>query len=343
MKNIKRKVVSVVTALGLLASSMPAALAATSKYHTSSRDSYGNQYYTDKYKNKVYDGYIVDQYGNTFYRNRYGVSFDDRDNAIIDVNAYYMYENGNVNSNWNNGFQNNENQGLNDYLDYLSSHLNIDADPANLNRIMEAHTQTCVDMRCITGYALYKNYFQTVSNTASNQQNNGNEQFIPQNPTETADTLYTLVKTVGNKTVYAYAKDQDVTKYGIYGWTCNSVYNANDYSLNSVFYEEINSFGNAISSNPYITSAINANTDLYVWNYVINGQNHWCVSPVQDPAEINKQIAPYTNVRFSFVSEYNMNDVNVDLKTSSTVLDSLGFDPIMNVQQIQEPIYIYQR
>ena len=56
----KRKVISIITALGLMASAVPSALAASSKYHTTRRDSYGYEYYIDSYDNKIYGDFNVD-------------------------------------------------------------------------------------------------------------------------------------------------------------------------------------------------------------------------------------------------------------------------------------------
>ena len=198
--------------------------------------------------------------------------------------------------------------------------MNIDIAPENLDAFLQSHTRNCTDQRCRTGYALYQNYFKDLSN--SNEVNNNIISPSDQILQQSSDILYTLVK----DGVYAYSKVPDVSIYGLYGWTCNSIYNENDYNLNPVFFEEINTFGNHIEYNYDIISKINNNTDMYVWTYNIDGIDYWCVSPSKNPYDINNAIANYTNVRFNLVGEYGVIDLSVPLKTSAQVLNSLGLE-----------------
>ena len=273
----KRKVVSAVAALSLAATMAPSVNAAKSNYHTTKYSSSYGQYYTDDYGNKVYDDFIIDQNG----QKHYDYQLDNKDNAIINYDCFNSYE---------------------DYKRYENTHLNVEiADDDVFNRVVTAHRENCNDYRCRMGYEQFiVNHGQNQINNSVN--NNWNQNQVP----TTNNKLYTVVKTQNGVTKYAYSPVENVANYGIYGWNLNSTYNENDLDLNSVFYEEINTFGNDFRWNYDVVNTINNTHNLYVWSYNMNGETKYCVSPNKYPQ----------NNEFTYNSDFNINDVNVELKTS---------------------------
>ena len=218
-----------------------------------------------------------------------------------------------------------------------NEHINVDiSDPQVYQRYLNAHKANCTDQNCIVNnHNNYMSQFYTDNNpnyTDSydynnypnnwNQQNdynnynnaNGyyNNQNIYQEPVYEVRKLYTLLKydKYGNK-VYAYAADTDVSKYGFSGWVLNSEYNANDYALNSVFYEEKHHFGNNYDWNAELVEFIKQTSGLYIWMYQNNlGETKYCISPIKDP----------NTSAFVYNSPFDpKNDVISELKTADAV------------------------
>ncbi len=307
--SLKRKVISVVTAMGLMAgAAAPAVNAANATIKNGYTYFTGkSSTYTDKNGNKVYNGkgYIVTKNGQKLYE-QYDYFFDIDGNAVIFTNDYVdtndtiigePWYDDNSNGHWIsndefNYFQNNVNTSI------PGSHINVDIqDRASLERYLEAHAANCKEANCDARY--YLNYFKNdglangyypnydySNNYTPNYNNNYNNgynygQQVQANPTNEG-TLYTLIKyKPSGEAVYAYSGIQDVSIYGFSGWSVNSIYNENDYTLNSVFYEEANTFGNY-----YILDAdYVANTcGLFIWKTNINGETKYCISASRYPS-----------------------------------------------------------
>ncbi len=90
---------------------------------------------------------------------------------------------------------------------------------------------------------------------------------------------------------------------------------ANDLELNSVFYEEINTFNNDYRWDGRIVNMINNSHNMYVWVYYTNEGPKYCVSPVKFPS----------NSDFVYNSDYNINDVTEALKTNTAAAKDLYY------------------
>ena len=319
----KKKVVNKIAATALAVSMMPSAYAATSNYHSTRKDNTGEYYYVDSYGNKVYDSYIIDSQGRVLYDGYY---FDERDNVIIDENQYYY----------------NYDAGKEQYLNYLNYHLNIDIPMEYLPNFLAAHTQNCDDYQCKAGYEKYfKNevYNQIPNTTYPSTPSITNPNYTNEN---TDNIFYTMVKIQNGITKYAYSNTKTLAQYGLFGWEFNSVYNFNDYTLNSVFYEEIYTFGNDYRWNYDIVNKINNNTNLYIWRYQNEfGETKYCVSTIQNPTLVNQQLVTKSFAKFYYNSNFNINDVAVELKTVSSAINDIGYtlDPTSVYQDPKKLTY----
>ena len=134
-----------------------------------------------------------------------------------------------------------------------------------------------------------------------NNQNNNNQNYTENNQQEEGK-LYTLVKYGWDgKPIYAYSGIKDVSIYGFTGWSYNSDYNFNDLDINSVFYEELNSFGNQFIYNPSLMEYIKQTSGLYIWRYLNDyGNIKYCVSATRVPNsldfEFNSEFDPYNDI-----------------------------------------------
>ena len=286
-----------------------------------------NKYY-DQYGNRISSSYVYDRFGN-----KVGIStlFDNYDNYKYNNSNYQIYNPNvvyNTNPNYNYNYDPNYNYNCNPNSGYYNGndYVNVDIDDPNiLNRYLEMR-----DGQLYYGNTRVDNHGAAYNNGMPQQHWDPNVPQMPpygapingqynpiQNPIVNENyyvtPLYTLVKTQWGKTVYAYSPVADVySAYGISGWRLNSIYNENDYALNSVFYEEVNSFGNDIRTNPYTVDRINNATNLYIWRYQSMEGTKYCVSTVKDP------IYP----GFVYNSTFNINDLG-PLKTADAVMYTL--------------------
>lgn len=328
----KTKVASVLTA-GVLAATMGAnALAASSRYHTTYTKN-GESYYTDSYGNEVHTDYVITNDG--VYVDRKYCRFDEKDN-VIDVNYSYdhnMYPN--YPEGYYNDYPNYNNypagtwfpQTEDEYTRFLEEeHLNIDINVIEDKRNFFAqHRKSCTNPTCNYGYDRFysKTYAPLTPNNGYDNNYNDNyyNNYQPNYQTKQIK-FYTLVKQAYGQNVYAYSPVPSVEQYGIYGWTLNSEYNANDYGLNSVFYEEFNTFGNDFRFSNIASAIVNAN-NLFVWRYSLpTGEVKYCLSNVQYPQSVYSQ--DFDMSIFTYNSKFNMNDLN-ELKTVSAAMEELKY------------------
>lgn len=301
--NKKKKLISALTALTLLTSSTTSALAASSRYHNSQYTASTGVFYVDDNGFKVMDDYVIDPNNRKIYG---GYSFDYRDNVILNNP---IYENYNNYDNYYNEYRDYYNN-YNDYNNYNKEHVvNVDiSDPEVYARYMQAHRETCNDYYC-----RYNNQYPQNYNNANNYD------YYNTNQNNYEDTqFYVLVKTENGITKYAYSPVADISEYGIYGWALNSIYNENDFDLNSVFFEEINTFGNDYRWNSDIVNKINNIHNLFIWRYETYEGTKYCVSKVRIPQ----------NPDFVFNSEFNINDIGV-LKTSYAVMNQMAYNRLL--------------
>ncbi len=307
-KSLKRKVISVVTALSM-SGTMGATMASAANSFTNTQ---GYTYvegkatvYTDVYGNTVYNGkgYILDSYGHRLSESSsYYLDYDG--NAIITNQQHQHYDYGYDNYDQYGNYNNNYNP---------NAHVNVDIlDPNVLQRYLQAHQANCQNPACIQNN--HQNYLDNLYGYDNNYnydynnypQYNDNNQFYDYGYEN--NQLYTLVKYKNNgEAIYAYSATDNVRQFGFEGWNVNSIYNENDYNLNSVFYEEAHTFGNNFYWNDNIMNRIMANSGLYVLKYQSYNGEKYCLSPIKNVPgfEYNSNFNPY-------------NDLS-DLKTAESV------------------------
>ena len=286
-----RKVISTVAALTIAASLAPTVNA--------------KNYYKDEDGNKIYEDHIVDNNGNVLYDGYY---IDEDGNAIIVEKMPTIYDDYDYDYDYD--YDNNYYNRYND----SNTHINIDiSDPEVYNRYLKDHKKHCNDYQCKHNRADIINHGQNGYN--NNYDNNYNYNDYNKNNNLENKYLYTVVKTQDGVTKYAYSPVANVADYGIYGWTLNSIYNENDLELNSVFYEEINTFNNDYRWDGRIVNMINNSHNMYVWVYYTNEGPKYCVSPVKFPS----------NSDFVYNSDYNINDVTEALKTNTAAAKDLYY------------------
>ena len=331
-KGIRKKVLSVATATSVLFGI--ATMNATANAYNS-RFSTDGPYYQD-------NGFTTEDYYNRY--NNYPNNYYDYNN----YNNYSNYNNyNNYNNDYNNGYNNGYNYNQDEHINvdindpvvlerYLQAHkANCTDYECQRDNHVKYMTELVNGQYNNNGNYYYDNnynnnvnpnynYPQEYPNYNPNQQyNNWNTPtYIPENnyqnvtpaqqqPIYEVQKLYTFVKydAYGNK-VYAYGANSDLNKYGFTGWILNSEYNANDYNLNSVFYEEKYHFGNNFDWNSSLVEFIKQTSGLYVWTYKNQwGETKYCLSPIKMP----------NNNTFVYNSDFNpVNDLS-ELKTADAV------------------------
>ena len=307
-KSLKRKVISVVTALSMTGT-MGATMASAANTFTNTQ---GYTYvegkatvYTDKYGNTIYNGkgYIIDSYGHKINESNGNNYFFDYDgNAVITNSQHQHYDYG-----YNNYYDQYGNYNYNNSYN-PNAHVNVDIlDPNVLQRYIQAHQANCQNPACIQNnhqdyfndlYGYNNNYNYNNYPQYNDNYNNYNEYPQYNDYDYENGQLYTLVKYKNGKAVYAYSATDNVRQFGFEGWIVNSEYNANDYNLNSVFYEEAHTFGNNFYWNDDIMNKIMANSGLYVLKYQTYDGIKYCLSPIREVPgfEYNSKFNPYNDL-----------------------------------------------